>query len=78
MSSGSGPTTCAGANSGKGCCGADGNNYYCASGATTVTSKTCTNGQVCGWSATKGYYTCVAAPGGADPSGANPIACPGP
>ena len=71
------PTTCAEANSSIGCCGSDGKEYYCKTGATTVSASTCTAGNVCGWNATKGYYACVPAPGGADPSGMNPMACVG-
>jgi hypothetical protein len=66
------PTTCAEANNKTGCC-ASGVAYYCE--ATTLTSQTCTGGKVCGWNSTSSYYGCVAAPGGSDPSGTNPINC---
>ena len=36
------------------------------------------NWYVDGWNPAYGYYDCVAAPGGADPGGTYPIACPGP
>jgi hypothetical protein len=65
------PTTCAQADMAFGCC-AVGVLYYCVG---SVTSMTCTGNTVCGWSATKNYYDCVAPPGGADPSGTYPIAC---
>ncbi len=45
------PTTCAQANHAIGCCGTDGNVYYCTgsgSGGTTVKTKTCTSGTPCG------------------------------
>ena len=66
------PTTCAEANMTIGCC-AGNVLYYCKT--TTLTSKACTGTTVCGWNATSSYYGCVAAPGGADPSGTNPLAC---
>jgi hypothetical protein len=72
-SSGGVPTTCNQAYGSVGCCGPDNTNYYCT--GTTVTSKACTGTKVCGWSASEGYYACVAAPGGADPSEENPIDC---
>jgi hypothetical protein len=34
-------------------------------------------GTVCGWNAFRGYYDCVAAPGGSDPSDMFAIACGG-
>jgi hypothetical protein len=73
-SGGSAPTDCAQANGFVGCCD---NNvaYFCKQGQTTVTAHACTNGQVCGWETSKGYYYCVSPPGGADPTKANPIAC---
>ena len=74
--SGTAPTTCTEADGTFGCCEGT-TNYYCATGATTVTSKTCTGGKVCGWNKTSGYYACVAAPATADPSGMYPLACGG-
>jgi hypothetical protein len=65
------PTTCNGADNAIGCC-ASGVLYYCVS---TLTSKMCTGNKVCGWNDTAGYYDCVAAPGGADPTGTFPIGC---
>jgi hypothetical protein len=66
------PTTCTEADNAAGCC--VGNVvYYCES--TTLETKTCSGSDVCGWDSTKGYYYCVAPPGGADPSGTYPIAC---
>ncbi len=56
-----------------GCC-ANNTAYYC-NGTTTPTAKACTGTKVCGWDTSASYYDCVAAPGGADPSGTNPIAC---
>jgi hypothetical protein len=50
--------------------------YYC-DNTMKLQSQTCTGGTVCGWSAANGYYDCVAAPGGADPSGTSPMACGG-
>jgi hypothetical protein len=72
------PTDCTQAYGTIGCC--DGNTvYYCTGGTTGFTSKACTSGKVCGWDASgssgSGYYYCVASPGGADPSGSNPINC---
>jgi hypothetical protein len=75
-SGGSIPTTCAEANDAIGCCGPNGNVYYCTgsgAGGTTVTAKTCSSGEVCGWDSTKGYYYCVTTPGTAPPG--DPIAC---
>jgi hypothetical protein len=43
-----------------------------------VDAQVCTCGAVCGWNAAAGYYDCVPAPGGEDPSGTYPIACGGP
>jgi hypothetical protein len=69
------PATCAQAYGSVGCC-ASSVLYYCAASApTTLKSTACTGGKVCGWDSAKSYYDCVAAPGGPDPSGANPIAC---
>jgi Calcineurin-like phosphoesterase len=76
-SSGGGiPTTCAGADGAIGCCTAGGVLYYC-SGGSTLETKACTGGEVCGWSASDGYYACVAPPATADPSGTNPLLCSG-
>jgi hypothetical protein len=58
------PTTCAEADGEVGCCGPDGQNYYCGDGVT-----------VCGWSSSEGYYDCVAPPATSDPSGTYSIAC---
>jgi len=68
------PTTCAQANTTYGCC-VGSEVYYCSSGSSSVTKKACSGGEVCGWEASKGYYYCVASPGGADPSGTYPMAC---
>jgi len=68
------PTTCTQAYGTVGCCGPNGENYYCSASSSTVTSKTCTGGKTCGWNSTDGYYACVTG-GGPDPSGQNPIAC---
>jgi hypothetical protein len=65
------PTTCAEANGKTGCCEGD-TVYYC---NPSLSSKTCTGGEVCGWESSKSYYDCVSPPAGADPSGKNPIAC---
>jgi hypothetical protein len=32
-------------------------------------------GKTCGWDASKNFYACLSTPGGADPSGKNPINC---
>jgi hypothetical protein len=72
---GSIPTTCAQAYDVVGCCGPNGDNYYCAADAGTVTMKACSAAEVCGWNATKMYYGCVTGPSTSDPSGVNPIAC---
>ncbi len=75
-SSGGTPTTCAQANATIGCCGANGDNYYCATGSSTVKATACGAGKVCTWSASKGYYACATGTtSAADPSGVNPIAC---
>jgi hypothetical protein len=66
------PTTCAEADETVGCCAGD-VLYYCKT--TTLTSKTCSGTDVCGWSTTYSDYGCVAPPGGADPSGTYPLAC---
>lgn len=69
--SGTAPTTCTEADGKIGCC--DGNVlYYCSS---SLTSKKCSGSDVCGWDKSSSYYGCVAAPGGADPSGTYPLAC---
>jgi hypothetical protein len=73
-SSGTAPTSCAQAGGYAGCCLGN-TSYYCQTGSTTVTMKACPSGQVCGWNASKSYYSCVAPPGGADPSNMYPIAC---
>jgi hypothetical protein len=73
-SSGGVPATCAAAHDSVGCCN-DGTVYYCKSGETTLTATSCTGSKVCGWEASESFYTCVAAPGGADPTNANPEAC---
>jgi predicted phosphodiesterase len=76
-SSGGGiPTTCAGADGAIGCCTAGGVLYYCSS-AGTLENKTCPSGEVCGWSAADNYYACVTPPATADPSGTDPLLCPG-
>ena len=64
------PTTCTGARGKAGCCGSDGNDYYCASG--TLKSSIC-GSMGCGWNDTKGYYDCGFS--GADPTGTHPIDC---
>jgi hypothetical protein len=69
------PTTCTQADGQVGCCDPSGVLYYCTA-ANALTKQTCTGGTVCGWSS-KGYYDCVAAPAGADPSGTSPMACGG-
>jgi hypothetical protein len=69
------PADCAEANRNVGCC--DGNvDYYCRSGSTMLTKEICDDGNVCGWNAQEGYYDCVDAPGGADPSHTYPRDCP--
>jgi hypothetical protein len=68
------PTTCAQADEKVGCC--VGNDLYYCKGTTSVTSKTCAGGDVCGWLPSEGYYDCVAPPGNADPSGTHSIVCP--
>jgi hypothetical protein len=73
------PTTCAQADNLIGCCGPSNTNYYCATGATTVSSEVCPAGTVCGWGTdTTGdsYYGCVEGTASSvDPSGEYPIAC---
>jgi hypothetical protein len=71
-----GPTTCAEAGGSVGCCIGN-TEYYCSSGGTTPTSKTCTGGEVCTWEASKSYYGCATGSVSADPSGTHPIACGG-
>jgi hypothetical protein len=66
------PTTCTEARGSTGCC--VGNEVYYCSGS-SLTHKSCSGGEVCGWNSSKGYYYCVASPGGSDPTGSNPIAC---
>jgi hypothetical protein len=68
------PTTCGQANGTIGCCGANGELYYCSSSGSLKT-KQCLDGQACGWISTNGYYGCVEPPAMSDPSGANPIGC---
>ncbi len=73
-SGGTVPTTCAQAAETYGCC--VGNTvYFCKSGSSSITVKACTGTEACGWDSTKSYYYCVAAPGGADPSGNYPLTC---
>jgi hypothetical protein len=73
--SGTAPTTCSQADGKQGCC--VGNElYYCASSSSSLTKTACSSGEVCGWSASSGYYDCVSPPASADPSGTYPIACP--
>jgi hypothetical protein len=73
-SSGGVPATCVAAHDNIGCCNDD-TVYYCKTGETTLTATSCTGSKVCGWEASESFYTCVAAPGGADPTNANPEAC---
>jgi hypothetical protein len=74
-SSGGGiPSDCAQADQSIGCCTSTGILYYCTS-ASTVHEEACAAGTVCGWNASKGYYDCVAPPGGADPSHSSPLLC---
>jgi hypothetical protein len=68
------PITCAEADQAVGCCVAN-TVYYCKTSASSITSKTCSSGEVCGWDSAESYYYCVTAPGGADPSGTYPQAC---
>jgi hypothetical protein len=56
-----------------GCCDTSGVLHYC---NPTMTKQTCTGGNVCGWNTSKGWYSCVAPPGGSDPSNTYPKACP--
>jgi hypothetical protein len=70
------PATCGEVNGKVGCCGPDGNAYYCATASSTVKSTSCTGGKVCGWNASRMYYSCVSPPSHADPSGVYPITCP--
>jgi hypothetical protein len=72
---GSIPTTCAQAYNVTGCCGPNGDNYYCPSDGGALTKTVCAAGKVCGWNASKKYYGCVTGPATTDPSGTNPIAC---
>jgi hypothetical protein len=69
------PTTCAQADGVVGCCGPNGDVYYCASGNMPVVTTSCGASKVCGWNASKSYYDCVAPPATADPSGTHPMAC---
>jgi hypothetical protein len=71
-SSGAAPTSCSQANGSIGCCIGD-TAYFCDKG--TLEQKQCSGGDACGWNTKDGYYACVSSPGGADPSGANPIHC---
>jgi hypothetical protein len=75
-SSSGGPLTCESVDQGVGCCDGSGVLHYCTK-TMTVADQACTGGNVCGWDAANGYYDCVPAPGGADPSGTSPIACGG-
>jgi hypothetical protein len=68
------PTTCAEVNDTVGCCLGD-DVYYC-NAAMAVVSKSCGAGTVCGWNGAHSYYGCVAPPGGVDPMGTYPEACP--
>ncbi len=71
-----GPANCDDADGVIGCCiGND--NYFCASGSSTVTESTCSSGKVCGWNASKGYYGCVSPPAESDPTDTFPLACGG-
>ncbi len=64
-----------GAVSKVGCCAGPKSLRYCA--GSHPKTKACPPGQVCGWSATYGLYSCGAS-AGADPSGVAPYACPAP
>jgi hypothetical protein len=71
---GTAPASCSEANGSVGCC--VGNVlYYCGSSSSSVKTKTCSGSEACGWNSSDSYYGCVSSPGGADPSGQNPIAC---
>ncbi len=70
------PTTCAQADTTAGCCTAAGVLYFCNTATDPApTEQVCTGGNVCGWSATEGYYDCVAPPSMADPSNTYPLLC---
>jgi hypothetical protein len=60
-----------------GCCGPSGNLYFC-NAMKQLFEQFCTGTDVCGWSSLEGFYDCVPAPGGADPSGTYPLVCGGP
>jgi hypothetical protein len=57
-----------------GCCDPHGVVHFCL-GTSTVYDVTCSGTDVCGWSATYGFYDCVAPPSTSDPSGMYPIDC---
>jgi hypothetical protein len=73
-STGGGPVTCDDVNNAKGCCGPGSVLHYCNS-KMSIVNRTCSAGQVCGWSAAGHYYDCVAPPAMADPSAQVPMAC---
>jgi hypothetical protein len=66
-----------GADGDVGCCDPSGVLYFC-DDTQTLYDEVCPCGTVCGWNDLAGYYDCVPPPGGADPSGTYPMACPGP
>jgi|HubBroStandDraft_2_1064218.scaffolds.fasta_scaffold851358_1 hypothetical protein len=67
------PNTCPQADGSIGCC-LGGSLYYCKTGSTSVTEKSCSSGDVCGWNASKSYYDCVASAG--QPPAMYPMDCP--
>jgi len=73
-SSGGVPSTCMEAHGSVGCCDGD-TAYYCKTGQTSLTVTNCASPKVCGWNSSSNYYSCVTAPGGADPSNSYPESC---
>ena len=68
------PQTCAQAHDAIGCCGPDGQAYYCPPKTGVLNGgKPCTNGKTCGWDTTNLNYNCVVSPG--KPPKSDPISC---
>ena len=68
------PQTCAQAHDDIGCCGPDGQAYFCPPSTGMFNGgKQCKVGTTCGWDSSHQYYNCVASPG--KPPASKPISC---
>ena len=66
------PTDCSQAYQTYGCC-AGNVLYYCLTPTSTLTTRACTSGKVCGWDSAGPFYNCVSPP--ATSGAGHPIVC---